>query len=269
MGMYAYQKPQRFEGLRQQISRVMAGFELTKLGDSQTVMDAYHFGTIATWLIRHGSNDRDAAAAAAHLTEQAIRWCIERPQNHVGPSVVESILPEILTHCGDIGWPVLSNGIVEHRDRIWAFEHLLGKTYAEGKSAAGPIFLVPWKALRVWNHRNPDFAPAFLMRIAPVFDKGSTPPKNPDRSWSRILLDLLDEFGDRQNVLSALSDNMMTFLCSGSMVPYHEQYKKPLQSLLSHHRPSVVAWARSQLEAQEQFVRSEQSRDEEQKLGIY
>jgi hypothetical protein len=85
MGMYAYQKPQRFEGLRQQISRVMAGFELTKLGDSQTVMDAYHFGTIATWLIRHGSNDRDAAAAAAHLTEQAIRWCIERPQNHVGP----------------------------------------------------------------------------------------------------------------------------------------------------------------------------------------
>jgi hypothetical protein len=269
MGMYAYQKPERFEGLRQQTRRMMAGFELAKLGQSQTVMDANHFGTIATWLIRHGSRDEDAATVAAHLTEQAVRWCIERQQNHIGPSVVESILPEVLTHCADIGWPILSNGIVEHRDRIWTFQHLLGKPYAEGKSAAGPIFLVPWKVLRAWSHRNPDFAPAFLMRIAPVFDEGSTAQKNPDRSWSQIVLDLLDEFGDRQNVLSALSDNMMTFLCSGSMVPYHEQYKKPLQSLLSHHRPSVVAWARGQLEAQEKFVRSEQSRDEEQEFSIY
>jgi hypothetical protein len=42
-----------------------------------------------------------------------------------------------------------------------------------------------------------------------------------------------------------------------------------LQSLLSHHRPSGEAWARSQLEAQEEFVRREKSRDEEQKFGIY
>jgi hypothetical protein len=62
---------------------------------------------------------------------------------------------------------------------------------------------------------------------------------------------------------------MMTFFCSGSMVPYHEQYKTPLQNLLGYHRPSVAAWARSQLEAQERFVRSEKSRDDEQKFGIY
>ncbi len=115
------------------------------------------------------------------------------------------------------------------------------------RRVTGPIFLVPWKALRAWSYRNPDFAPAFLMRIAPVFEEGSTPQKKPDRSWSRIVLDLLDEFGDRQDVLLALSGNMMTFFCSGSMVPYHEQYKTPLQTLLGHHRPSVAAWARSQL----------------------
>jgi hypothetical protein len=50
------------------------------------------------------------------------------------------------------------------------FERLFGNPYAEGKSFAGPIFVVGWDALRAWAHRNPDFAPAFLMRIAPVFD---------------------------------------------------------------------------------------------------
>jgi|SRR5271165_2514801 len=269
MGMYVYQKPERLEGFRQQIRRMMASFEVSKLSGTQTVMNTHHFGRIAMWLIHHGSKDKDAVVAAAHLTEQAVLSCAERLENHVGPGVIESILPDILTHCSDVAWPVLSSGLAAHRNRIWNFEHLLGKIYAEGKSVAGPIFLVPWEALRAWSHRNPDFAPAFLMRIAPVFDEGGTREKGSGRSWNRIVLQLLDEFGDRQDVLSALAGNMMTFFCSGSMVPYHEQYRKPLQSLLSHHRPSVVAWARSQLETQEQFVRSEQSRDEEQKFGIY
>ena len=269
MAMYAFQKPERFEGLRKQIRRMMAGFELTELGDSRTVMDSHHFGCIATWLIRHGSKDKDGATASAHLTEQIVRSCIRGPQNGFGSGAIEGMLPEILTHCCDVAWPVLSSAIIEHRNRIWSFESILGKAYAEGKSSPGPIFLVPWKELRAWSHRNPDFAPAFLMRIAPVFEEGSTPQKKPGRAWSRIVLDLLDEFGDRQDVLSALSGNMMTFFCSGSMVPYHEQYKTPLQNLLGHHRPSVAAWARSQLEAQERFVRSEKSRDDEQKFGIY
>jgi hypothetical protein len=168
----------------------------------------------------------------------------------------------------DVAWPVLSAGMIEHRRRIRAFEYLLGDTYAEEKSVAGPIFLVPWEALRTWGHKNPSFAPAFLMRIVPVFEVGSTSKKNPDRSGSRIVLDLLDELGDRQDVLSPLGNNMMTFSGWGSMVPYHEQYKEPLQRLLSHHRPSVVAWARSQLEAQEKLIFSERSRDEEQKFFI-
>jgi hypothetical protein len=269
LDMYAYQKPEIFEEFRPQIRRMMANFEVSELGDTQTVMNAHHFCRIATWLVRHGSKDEDAAVAAAHLSDQAVNLCIDLSQNYVDHSVIEEILPEVLAHCGEIAWPVLSSGITKHRDRIMTFERLLGNPYAEGKSSAGPIFVVGWDALRTWAHRNPDFAPAFLMRIAPVFDAVNTPAKSSVRSWSRIVLDLLNEFGDRQNVLSALTGNMMTFFSRGSMVPHHEQYNKPLQSLLSHHRPSVAAWARSQLETQEEFVRREKSRDEEQKFGIY
>jgi hypothetical protein len=269
LDMYAYPKLEGLEEFRPQIRRMMANFEVSELGDTQTVMNAHHFGRIAIWLVRHGSRDEDAAVAAEHFSEQFVKLCIDHSQNYVNHSVIEEILPEVLAHCREIAWPVLSSGITKHRDRIWTFERLFGNPYAEGKSFAGPIFLVGWDALRAWAHRNPDFAPAFLMRIGPVFDAVSTPAKSSVRLWSRIVLELLNEFGDRQDVLSALTGNMMTFFSSGSMVPHHEQYKKPLQSLLSHHRPSVEAWARSQLETQEEFVRREKSRDEEQKFGIY
>jgi len=89
------------------------------------------------------------------------------------------------------------------------------------------------------------------------------------RQWNPIVLWLLDDFGDRKNVLDALSANMMTFIWSGSLAPYFEQYNAPLQMLLKHHRPSVGAWARRQLDAQRQAVRHEQSRDAEQEFGIF
>ena len=83
------------------------------------------------------------------------------------------------------------------------------------------------------------------------------------------MLRLLDEFGDREDVLSALSGNMMTFMWSGSLVPYFEQYGTPLRTLLNHHRPSVVASARRQIEAKERVVRHERSRDDEHEFGIF
>ena len=52
---------------------------------------------------------------------------------------------------------------------------------------------------------------------------------------------LLDDFGDRNDVLDALAGNMMTFSWWGSLVPYFEQYAVPLRALVDHHRPSVAA----------------------------
>jgi hypothetical protein len=269
LGMYTFQNHHLFEDLRKPVTRMLTMIELCASENSHGGGDAFHFDVVVKWLISHGSNDQDAATVAAHLTEQVVKWCVVRPPNHVGSDAVGSILPDLLIHCHAVTWPILSRGIVEHRSRIWCFESLLGSSRIEGKSIAGPIFLVPWEELRAWGHRYPDFAPAFLMRIAPAFEEGSPPRQASDRSWNRIVRDLLDEFGDRQDVLSALSNNMMTFCEWGSLVPYHKQYQKPLQNLLSHHRPSVAAWARSQLEIQERFVRNEVSRDEEKEFGVF
>ena len=217
------------------------------------------------------------------LAEQAVRYCVDESGRVGGRDVFEKLLPDIFGDCWSVAWPILSGGMEAHRDRIWAFKSLLSIHDQEGKTVAGPIFLVPWEVLRAWCHKNPGFAPAFLMRIAPRFEEGTPMPtelRTPDasrdmgqhprvRQWSPVVFRLLDDFGDRKDVLDALTGNMMTFSWWGSLVHYFEQYAAPLRTLLDHHRPSVAASARRQLVAKQQAVRKEQSRDDEQEFGIF
>jgi len=283
MGMYTYQRHERREELRPQLRRLVEAFDIEKIGEAYSAMDTHQFYELATWLIRHGSTDVDAMVAAGAIMLQAVRWCVESSPGYRDRRVIEKLLPEALTHCSSVAWPFLSTGIEAHRDRIWSFEGLLRLHGLDGEPALSPVFLVSWDVLRAWCFENAEFAPAFLMRLAPKFEARSGAIAAPDAQgvngdvadaprplqWNPIVIRLLDDFGDRKDVLDALAANMMTFIWSGSLVPYFEQYKAPLEALLKHHRPSVVAWARRQLDAQRQAVAKEQSRDAEQEFGIF
>jgi hypothetical protein len=284
IGMYVFQRVELCDPLRPQLRRLMEGFSMEKLDQSHSAMDSHHFCDLASWLIRHGSADADAALAATVMAQQAVRWCVEDSSVYRDRRMIERLLPVLFEHCWSVVWPILSASMGAHRDVIYRFDSLLRVYELDGNSVASPIFSVPWDVLRAWCHSHPEYGPAFLMRIAPVFERRSTPAKDapqdedisPDgdrepepRQWNPIVLRLLDDFGDRAAVLEALGANIMTFMWRGSRVPYFEQYATPLKTLLKHHRPSVTAWARRQLVAQQQSVRHEQARDDEQEFGIF
>jgi hypothetical protein len=54
---------------------------------------------------------------------------------------------------------------------------------------------------------------------------------------------LLDEFGDREDVLRALTRNMCTFGWTGSRATYFALYSGPLRELQSHPIGAVRRWA--------------------------
>jgi hypothetical protein len=281
-GMYVFRRLELCDPLRPQLRRLMEGFDLEKLDQARSAMDTNHFYDLACWLVHHGSSDADAALAAKVLAEQAVRWCVEESATYRDRGVIEKLLRDLFVHCWAVAWPIVSENMEAHRETIWNFESLLRVYDLEGNSVASPVFGVPWDVLRAWCHSHVEYGPALLMRIAPVFEPVVTPKKggaedasemavtNPEpRRWNPIVLGLLDDFGDREAVLNALSDNTMTFIWNGSRVPYFEQYVAPLQRLLRHHRPPVAAWARRQLALQERAIRHEQSRDEEHAFGIF
>jgi hypothetical protein len=284
MGMYVFQRLEMCDALRPQLRRLMEEFGVEHLDQARSAMDSHHFYELASWMIRLGSDDPDGALAARALARQAVRWCVEESSSYRDRGALERLLPELFAHCWAVAWPIVSESMEAHRDVIWKFESLLRVFNLEGETVASPIFSVPWDVLRAWCHAHPDYGPAFLMRIAPVFERVQTLAKDvteekdtshedgrkPEpRRWNPIVLHLLDDFGDREEVRNALGANMMTFMWRGSRVPYFEHYAAPLETLLKHHRPAVAAWARRQLAAQQQLARQEQVREDEQEFGIF
>ena len=147
---------------------------------------------------------------------------------------------------------------------------LLGSPYDDNKTKPGPIFDVPMEDLISWGREQPDDGPRFLMSIAPLFEAADVSLEAADeKRWHPIVDALLREFGDRDDVLSALSRNMHTFGWWGSAVPYIEQYEEPLQSLLQHPQRRVREWARRELQHMQQWAKRERSSDEERELGIW
>ena len=59
---------------------------------------------------------------------------------------------------------------------------------------------------------------------------------------------LLDEFGDRRDVLQALARNMHTFGWSGSRADYYALYDEPLHSLETHKHGALRRWAKKSRE---------------------
>ena len=171
LGMYLHQKSDAHEEFRPQLRRLMKAIDVTTRGDASLTMDTHFYCGVASWLLRHGSKDEDAALTATMLAEQSVRYCVDESGRLGGRSVFEKLLPDVFGDSWSVAWPILSGSMEAHRDRIWTFESLLSIHDREGKTVASPIFLVPWEVLRAWCHKNPGFAPAFLMRIAPRFEE--------------------------------------------------------------------------------------------------
>ena len=138
------------------------------------------------------AQDEDAVLTATMLAQQAVRYCVEESGRHDGRRVIEKLLPDVFTHCSSVAWPILSGSMEAHRDRIWKFESLLRIHDLEGKSVVSPVFLVPWEVLRAWCHKHPEFAPAFLMRIAPTFEARAALATESERKRAQEVAETLD-----------------------------------------------------------------------------
>ncbi len=105
---------------------------------------------------------------------------------------------------------------------------------------------LPEETLFAWCHAHPERAPAFVATMTPFFR--SYDVKISERSLHPVMARLLDEFGDRDEVLRAAAHNIFTFSWSGSVTSYYTLYEAPLTTLRDQHpRSKVRRWARNTL----------------------
>ena len=77
------------------------------------------------------------------------------------------------------------------------------------------------------------------------------------------MLRLLEEFGDREDVLQTVTQNIFTFSCWGSPADYYALYEEPLKALCDHPRRQVRRWVERTLRSLDARAREARSADAE------
>ena len=257
MGKYVHDASGRLEFLRSQVRRSAENVTRWAQLPGYT-MFAYHFEKIMNWILEKGRADEDASFTALTLTRALVK-ATERSQQRP----IEPLIPTLLSRFPEIVWPLIGQAIVSDGKGAWRFEHLLGKPLSFDLKKKPPILKLPEDTLFAWCHAHPDCAPAFVATTIPVLTTYDV--DSPEILLHPAMARLLREFGDRENVLQALGDNMNHFGWKGSETIYYQLHQGPLETLRNHPRPKVRQWARTTLRQLGTTIENVRAEEEERR----
>ena len=109
------------------------------------------------------------------------------------------------------------------------------------------IMSVPENILFGWCHASPEIAPEFIARTVPLLKEGD---KNETGSeeLNPTIKRLMDEFGERKDVLDGLESNINFSSSLDSDSGHLLRYKKLFQGIENRNKGPVRRWARKILD---------------------
>lgn len=239
IGMYTHGQREILSKFMPQIKTMIKRAGTTKRNGSNG-MSEYCFQGIMEHFLNKGSNDPNAKTVALLLTNQ-ISSLVEVSNEYL----IRPLIPKLLSDFYEISWPLIAKTIVSD-ESTWKFENLLGDKYSFGESQNPAILNLPVDVIFEWCHENSEVAPAFIAAIVPVLT--SQNPLNKDITLHPVMKQLLDEFGEREDVLSAIAGNIGTYGWSGSRTTYYKLYEKPFKELEKHPIKQVRFWAQEMIQ---------------------
>jgi len=258
MGMYVHGRSEILNELRPQL-RSATGFPAHTSENRGSQMGVHHFQEMMGWILGKGRTDPDAVAIAIEL----MKHLIARTERG-GEDPIKRLLPKLLPEFLEVVWPLLGHAIVSDPRNAWRFEFLLGDRLSFGEQNAAALRL-PEDMLFAWAHAHPAAAPRFLAVVFPVLVN-----RNPERgsnAFHPMTKRLIDEFGDREDVLRAITGNMHTFGWSGSPEPYFAMYLDPFRGFASHPIGAVRRWAARTIAQLESAMSAARDEEDEQRAA--
>ena len=234
MGMYGHSREERLDGLTPQLLLAAEYPSIIKDWNNES---PYHYEVLMNRLISRGSEDLDARRAAILISRQLVDENLDLN----GVQTISRILPALLSNLGEIVWPLISKAVEERPDE-WRLSDALIRRPDHGDENPA-ILSLPENLLFGWCHSNPEFAPAFVAKAVPVLkETGGKTELHP------AVRRLLDEFGERRDVLEGLESNIPGSVWHGSLEDGLAPYQKPLMKIGDHRKKLVRRWATRMLE---------------------
>lgn len=107
---------------------------------------------------------------------------------------------------------------------------------------------------------HPDKVPYRIAELAPCFEYENV--NHTVVGFSKIIMWLIDNFGEDNRVLSGIHANLHSFHWTGSIVPYHRRNIDCFKQLLGHQNSKVRDWAKTCLELEERDLKQEMANEE-------
>ena len=252
MWMYAHGAPDRLDRFRPHIRKAAENVArwVRSQGGSMANYDS-NFENLMKWMLEKGRQDPDARATALTLATALVSIA-----DWNEGEIMEPVVSLLLSGFPEIAWPIVGQAIVSDQGLAWHFESILGDM-----DQNPAILSLPEDTLFAWCHAHPDRAPAFVAATVPVLTTYRI--EAPEQSLHPVVIRLFDEFGDRDDVLQAVSLNMENFSWSGSVTNYFTLYLEPLRTLHNHPKWQVRRWAKAMLRHLDTRIEHARNEDEE------
>jgi len=257
--MYIFKDDEKFKLCQTELQKILEMPEiLCELG-SASIMDSHYFKESVNLLL---DNEQRNEEFAIKITKEILETC-NSDSFVVGiVSDLEPILRILLSKYRDVIWPIFGDALLSKESDFYVATLLSPnnntKFYSEGVlSELSAEFLTQWCS------DNLDTAPAILAKLVPLFVKD-------DESYSfhPIAKSLIYNFGDRQDVQSAIDSNMWCFSSYGSRIPYYEKQIEAIQKLEDNNNPNLNRWYTKIIASLNERIKYEKGREEERKIGI-
>ena len=218
----------------------------------------YHGEQLFKWLLGKGRDDDDARTLALTLSHAVAQD--DAPSDTIG--LVSPLLPELLSGFPEIAWPLIGQQLLKPTASAWELREALADTFkVRPGEARPPILVLPQDTLFAWCSAHPDEAPACTARMLPILAPVDAAAGG--YSLHPLFGRLLEQFGDRKDVLDAAAANIHLYTWTGSLTTYFDRFLAPLASLADHPVPRVKRWAKLMVVRLEKEVEREQDRDDE------
>ena len=256
LGMYSCRERETLEKFRPQLKK--AAEKLTQWSDMLYGTEStYHFTNLMKWLLSNGRDDSDACAVALSLA-QAI---VSLEDKFIDKSL-RSLNALLLERFPEIVWPIIGQAIISDRLCAWRLRNILGRDLSCEDRFNAAILSLSEDTLFAWCRANPDKAPAFVASVIPVLTSYDYKDQSP--SLHPITVRLLDEFGNRTDVLDAIRVNINNFVVQESPTKYFALYEAPLSKLRDEHQlQRVKNWALVTLRENNRICKLTRDREEE------
>lgn len=258
--MYCFNNKESIKQIYAPIKKLVISVPLSR-DQKETHSDIYHWHDMAKAILKSPDNQFAASLAKQIIVSSQYGFDYGDIWSHIKP-----LLIKLMKEYGELLWPIFGNAILDAEgSKLYWLQYLFDKENSFSNQQPSALSVLPIDTVTSWCLKNPDIGPYFVAGCVNITEETVEGLQRP----TPLFIAILENFGDDDQVRSALASNMIDRGWVGSLVPYLEADKNAIKPLLEHDNPKVTKWVKEEIAYIDKRIKHESGRDDEFALGIY